>query len=145
MQFITKKKRPPVIALVSLIDVLVLLLIFFMVSTTFKQSQPEVQLKMPESKHAVEGEAIKNAPLILTIDKTERLYLGDQLVPLPDLVVFLKREQKERPDLVLELKSDEKVSFGTIIKVMDAAKDANIQNVKALTKPVEETQPLATP
>lgn len=137
MAFITKRRRAPVIVLVSLIDVLVLLLIFFMVTTSFKMPQPEVQLKLPEAKHSKDGSAVKNEPLILTIDKSEKLYLRESPVTLKTLPALLAKEKGLNPDAVLELKSDEKASFGLIIKIMDIARDAKIENVKALTRQPE--------
>ena len=50
MKFAVRKKRAPSIIIVSLVDVLVILLIFFVVSTTFKTEQPEVQINLPESQ-----------------------------------------------------------------------------------------------
>ena len=50
MQFAVRKKRAPQIIIVSLVDILTILLIFFVVSTTFKKDQPEVQINLPESK-----------------------------------------------------------------------------------------------
>ena len=45
MKFAVRKRRAPSIIIVSLVDILTILLIFFVVSTTFKKDQPEVQIK----------------------------------------------------------------------------------------------------
>jgi biopolymer transport protein ExbD len=50
MKFAVRKRRAPSIIIVSLVDILTILLIFFVVSTTFKKDQPEVQINLPESK-----------------------------------------------------------------------------------------------
>src|SRR3954465_3259512 len=52
MKFAVKKRRAPSIIIVSLVDILTILLIFFVVSTTFKRDQPEVQINLPDSKTA---------------------------------------------------------------------------------------------
>ena len=50
MKFAVRKRRAPSIIIVSLVDILTILLIFFVVSTTFKKDQPEVQINLPDSK-----------------------------------------------------------------------------------------------
>src|SRR5688500_19641114 len=50
MKIAVRKRRAPSIIIVSLVDILTILLIFFVVSTTFKRDQPEVQINLPDSK-----------------------------------------------------------------------------------------------
>ena len=57
MNFAVRKRRAPSIIIVSLVDILTILLIFFVVSTTFKKDQPEVQINLPESKTATSAPA----------------------------------------------------------------------------------------
>ena len=57
MKFAVRKRRAPSIIIVSLVDILTILLIFFVVSTTFKKDQPEVQINLPESKTATKASA----------------------------------------------------------------------------------------
>src|SRR4029078_1965544 len=52
MNFSVRNRRAPAILIVSLVAILIILLIFFGVSTTFKKDQPEVQINLPESKTA---------------------------------------------------------------------------------------------
>ncbi len=132
MKFITRERRRPTIIVVALIDVLCILLIFQMVTMTFRDTAA-VQLKLPESKTATEGEA-ENQGLILTITKDEKLMLNDNPIALDDLLTKLLAAKNKNPQVVLELRSDEKVSFGFIIKIMDVAKEANIPAVNAFVR-----------
>ena len=54
MKFAVRKRRAPSIIIVSLVDILTILLIFFVVSTTFKKDQPEVQINLPDRKPRLE-------------------------------------------------------------------------------------------
>ena len=56
MRFYVKRKRTPQIIIVSLIDIFAMLLIFFIVTTTFKTAQSELSIKLPESKTATQAE-----------------------------------------------------------------------------------------
>ena len=58
MKFYTRQRRMPTVIIVSLIDILAILLIFVIVTTTFRRDQPEVVIKLPEAKSAV---AVPNA------------------------------------------------------------------------------------
>ena len=52
MRFYTRKRRMPAVIIVSLIDILAILLIFVIVTTTFKRDQPAVVINLPDSKTA---------------------------------------------------------------------------------------------
>ena len=134
MKFLTHKRRnPPSIIIVSLIDVLIVVLIFLMVTTTFK-NQPAVKLTLPESSQSKAGARDENVPLVVTIDKTGPLFLDKQPVSMDRLTERLIAAVKQKPDLRLAINADKEAPFGLIIKVMDAAKVANIKLVSAFTK-----------
>ena len=79
MRFYVKRKRTPQIIIVSLIDIFAMLLIFFIVTTTFKTAQSELSIKLPESKTA---SAAKNPtePMVLAITSEEKIILDDHPV-----------------------------------------------------------------
>ena len=133
MKFAVRKRRAPSIIIVSLVDILTILLIFFVVSTTFKKDQPEVQINLPDSKTA----STKPAELehvIVSVDENDGLKLDGREIAvdqLQDAVTNLPAGRKSS----LVLKADEKASFGIIIKVMDALKLAGVKNLPAFTQP----------
>lgn len=137
MKFFNKRQRRPTIIIIALIDVLCILLIFQMVTMTFRDTAA-VQLTLPESKTAESGESGEEG-LILTIDREEKLYLNDAGIELDELLGKLIIARKKNPNAVLELRADEKVSFGFIIKVMDVAKEADIPAVSALVRHTPKT------
>jgi biopolymer transport protein ExbD len=133
MKFAVRKKRAPSIIIVSLVDVLVILLIFFVVSTTFKTEQPEVQINLPESKTAT------NAPselehAMVTIDQDDEIKLDGKVVEAGALEGAVRELPPTRKSSIA-LQADKKASFGTIIKVMDALKLAGVKNLPAFTQP----------
>jgi biopolymer transport protein ExbD len=133
MQFKSRKRRQaPTIIIVSLIDVLIVMLIFLMVTTTFRQ-QPALKLALPESKQPKQG--VAEARLIVTIAKQEPFfYLGPRPVTLDKLQTELALSAKKDPAISLSLSADAGAPFGQIVKVMDAAKAAGIKSVNAFTK-----------
>jgi biopolymer transport protein ExbD len=120
---------------VALIDVLIVLLIFLIVTTTFKQ-QPALKLALPESSQAVKSGAQEDAPLVVAVDPEGNLRLGPDARPISveSLKQRLLEEVKRNPQMKLALSADKKAPFGQIVKVMDAAKEADIRMVNAFTK-----------
>ena len=129
MKFAVRKKRAPSIIIVSLVDVLTILLIFFVVSTTFKRDQPEVQINLPDSKTATKTSADLEHS-ILTVDANDEIKLDGQ----PISIEQLEQAIRDLPDTrrsSMALQADRKASFGIIIKVMDALKLAGVKNLPA--------------
>src|SRR5450432_3376475 len=132
MKFAVRKRRAPSIIIVSLVDILTILLIFFVVSTTFKKDQPEVEINLPDSKTSTSKPAeIEHA--IVSVDAADALKLDGKAIAVDELqeaIVNLSAARKSS----LVLNADEKASFGIIIKVMDALKLAGVKNLPAFTQ-----------
>ena len=133
MKFAVRKRRAPSIIIVSLVDILVILLIFFVVSTTFKTIQPEVQINLPEAKTAVNKPSDQDHALV-TVDLDDEVKLDGKVVAIEELEQAIRDLDPARK-ASLALQADKKASFGAIIKVMDALKLAGVRNLPAFTQP----------
>src|SRR5437868_11712259 len=126
MKFAVRKRRAPSIIIVSLVDVLTILLIFFVVSTTFKRDQPEVQINLPDAKTAAAVPA-EMEHAIVTVDKNDEIKLDGQNIAIDQLrQAILDLPGTRRSSLALQ--ADRKASFGIIIRVMDELKLAGVKN-----------------
>ena len=131
MKIAVRKRRAPSIIIVSLVDILTILLIFFVVSTTFKKDQPEVQINLPDSKTATTATADLDHAIV-SVNAEDEIRLDGQVVLVEDLEESVRNlPQTKRASLALQ--ADRKASFGTIIKVMDALKLAGVKNLPAFT------------
>jgi len=136
MQFMPRKRRAaPSVIIVSLIDVLLVVLIFLMVTTTVKQ-QPAIKLALPESKQKKSG-STENT-LIVSIYKQPPIYLGKDPTTIDRLAAQLMEKMAQNHNLTLSISADKDAPFGQIVKVMDAAKAANIKTIDAHTKPAAQ-------
>jgi biopolymer transport protein ExbD len=135
--YVRKRRQAPAIIIVALIDILIVLLIFLMTTTVFKQ-QPALKLSLPESSEAVKSGASETAPLIVSVDIKGILRVGVDATPVT--YELLKQKLSEAvaktPDLRLAISADKDAPWGQVVKVMDAAKEANLKqgNVKAFIK-----------
>jgi biopolymer transport protein ExbD len=136
MHFVVHKRRSsPTVIIVALIDVLIVLVIFLLVTTTFKQ-QTSLKVALPESSQAKKSGANENPPLVVSIDDKGVLHVSPNAsaVTLEQLQARLRDELAKNPKLALAVNADKNAPWGQIVKVMDAAKAANIKAVSAFTK-----------
>jgi len=133
MDFVPQRKRQaPTVIIVSLIDVLIVVLIFLMVTTTFKQ-QPAIKLALPVSKQPKQGAS--ESALIVTVPKQGPLYLKTDPITLDTLTQRLIEAVQSNPQTTLSIRADTDTPMGQVIKVMDAAKAANIRVANVFTRP----------
>jgi biopolymer transport protein ExbD len=138
MRFYVKRKRTPQIIIVSLIDIFAMLLIFFIVTTTFKTAQSELSIKLPESKTA---SATNNPtePIVLAITSEEKILLDNHPVnSVDELSSAIQEVEKKSPERALAMKADQKVSFGFLVQVLDSLKTAGVKNLPTFTKAPEK-------
>jgi len=137
MQFTTRKRRQtPTVIIVSLIDVLIVVLIFLMVSTTFKK-QPALKLALAQSSQAKAGASTQGKHFIVTIPKSGPLYIDTDPVTMETLQKRLAEAVKVNPDLSLTINADTDAPWGLVVKVRDAIAKAGVQNVSASVKSVK--------
>lgn len=106
--------------IISMIDILIILLIFLVVSTTFKDIQPALNVSLPTSREMALGSASTDDRLSLTVTKDEKIHLAGTEIPAAELQAALAKMKASRPDAKLELRVDEKASFGLLIQLWDA-------------------------
>lgn len=124
------RRRLPPVNITSLIDVLFLLLIFFMVSSTFIES-PALQLDLPEAETA---EAAQRDSLTITLSAAHELFVDGQGMAWEDLPARLAAAVAADPDLTLILEADQTVDYGTVIRAIDLARKQGVKAVSALTR-----------
>jgi biopolymer transport protein ExbD len=135
MRFYTRKRRSPQLIIVSLIDILAILLIFFIVSTTFRKDQPRLQINLPESQSAEMVAADKHEPLILRVKSADEITLGADAIAIDGLAAALRSARHSSPDRAIAMQADREAPFGVVVKVLDALKQAGVKNIPAFTQP----------
>ena len=130
MQLSSKQKKRININITSLIDVLFLLLIFFIVSSTFLE-QPGLKLDLPktEGKEAVEVEGFT---LFITAD--EKMFLNEAPIEISALGEQLKASVDAINEKGLILKGDEGVRYGLVVEVMDLARNSGVSKLIVATE-----------
>ncbi len=126
MQLLNKKRRRVTINITSLIDVVLLLLIFFMVSTNFIE-QPGMKLDLPDSETASSSAAGNELEVIVQSDGN--LFLNGEAITIEELRIQFEKFAVESSAQSLFLKADKNVTHGTVVEVMDIARVTGIQKI----------------
>ena len=126
MNFIARRRKKPEVIIVSLIDIFAILLIFVIVTTTFKSEQPAVTIKLPDSKTAVVAERGDEA-LRLSISEKEEIFLGAKKTSLRELRGELDKLLALPNPPKLALAADRHAPIGALIAVLDILKQAGVK------------------
>jgi biopolymer transport protein TolR len=118
------------INMVPFVDVVLVLLIIFMITAPILQSGIEVDV--PKTKTIRE---ITEQRLVVTVDKAQRVYLGNDPVNIHELPAKVKAQLKRPGDAVF-LRCDETVPFGIFATVIDELRQSGISNISIVTEPI---------
>jgi biopolymer transport protein ExbD len=121
----SKKGHGLIINVTSLIDVMFLLLIFFMVSSTFK-NQPAINLVLPRSATASET---VDTPAILFLTAEGEVYLNDTLIDKETLAARLQDMHDESGEDRMVLRADESAAHGDVVELIDTIKQSGFTRV----------------
>ena len=135
MQFRTRKRRSaPSVIIISLIDVLMVVLIFLVVSTTFKDRLPAINLALPDSR-TQDLTAAGDGPLTIQIKALPPHWqIADKVVTTFEMERIFRARAAEKPDVTLIIQSDKAAPFGAVVTARDTARVAGITNVSAQVK-----------
>ena len=131
MKFYSRRRVSPVITIVSLVDILTMVLMFFVYTTTFKTNQPQVVIDLPKVVNGGETASDKSTT-ILSVSKEGTVFLDAKEISLADLGSAVKALQEKGQ--AFSMKADEKAPFGTIMTVLDTLKGAGVPNLPAFTR-----------
>ena len=109
-------------------DIVFLLLIFFMVSSTLINPNA-LRLLLPQSTNQTSDRPI----VVVSIDKNYTFYLNEKVIPFSMLERRLVEELKEQEDPCISLPADKSVPLEQIVKVMNIAKDHKYRLILATT------------
>lgn len=138
MAFTTPKGRTRTslseINVTPFVDVVLVLLIIFMVTAPVLESGIEVDL--PKTKTV---KAISTEKVVITIDKRQTLYVGNDPININLLGSTILSRSKGSVETAVFVRADQSVPFGTFAKVVDVLKQANFTNISVVTEPLSTT------
>jgi biopolymer transport protein TolR len=119
-----------------LVDVMLVLLIIFMVTAPMMMQGINVSLPKTTSKPL----PAEKEHLIITVDRSQQIYINDYKVALEALQTKLKKIYEGRSDEKVYLRADKGVPYGVIVRVMSEVKNAGVEKLGMVTEPLKETK-----
>lgn len=114
-----------------LIDVVFLLMIFFMVSTVFRKDELSLLLALPKASSG-EAATAQDKQLLKLELSSEELAIGGEKIEFASLPQKLQSiSDKEQP---VEMRVDKDVRYERVVQVLDALKAAQLQNINLITE-----------
>lgn len=117
------ERRKAEINITSLIDVVFILLIFFMIGSTFEK--PVMKVALPEAES---GAPVREKNIEIIVNKDGEVYIGMQRYDLTELETFLKKRTAEDPNAAAFLSCDKDLAFKQFVAVMDVLNKSGIRN-----------------
>ena len=126
MRFRNEEEENFSLDLTPLVDVVFLLLIFFMVSTVFVDFKRRIDISLPTSKVSIPDEIPKAIELEITVDK--QVFLNGDKVSLKSLESALKKIDVDKKKAAI-IRADKNLPYGDVIKVMGMLQSARILDI----------------
>ncbi|HMD31235.1 MAG TPA: biopolymer transporter ExbD [Candidatus Acidoferrales bacterium] len=121
------------INIVPFVDVVLVLLVIFLITAPILQSGIEVDL--PKTRTVKE---ITEERLVITIDRAQLVYLGNDPVNIHDLGAAVKAKAPDYAKRAVFVRCDASVPFASFAAVVDAMRVAGIQNISVVTEPISK-------
>lgn len=130
----TDKRPLSEINVIPLVDVMLVLLIIFMITAPMMQHGMNIEIPKVTSRPL----PAKDEPQVLNITKDRQLILNEKTLDVKDLkpaiqLLFANRSQKE-----IFLRADKDVPYGFVVSCMGIIREAGVDKVNIVTKPLEE-------
>lgn len=126
MHFYRQTRKRAEVPIVPMIDILFILLVFFIVSTTFKKPRNILRIELPTVRE-IPSDTVVDSRSIIAVDALGNITLDTLAVPEGLLQSYLAAYQKQNPGRKLELEADKQLPLERLLQVWDALTKAGIE------------------
>lgn len=125
----TEAMEEPNLNLTPMIDIVLLLIIFFMVGTRFSEAERQFTIELPT---VTDAQPLTSLPdeLTVAVDKAGDFYLNDEQISPELLEAELLKAQKNYADQAVIIKGDKEGMYQGVMDILAACHRSNIKNIK---------------
>ncbi len=116
----------PAIELTPIIDMVFLLLVFFLVATTFHQTEREMQIMLPEAQASGPISTVLRE-IVVNVDDAGNIIVSGQTLEPDALRAVVERAVAENPEQKVTVRGDRRAVYAAIAQVLDICKGAGIE------------------
>jgi tonB system transport protein exbD2 len=125
-----KANQLPQLMLSPMIDMIFLLLVFFIVGTMYMSELRSIPIQLPQAKNS---ETLKKSSFTVSIKKDGSLYLDDIPIELQQLLKNVKIENENNPEFFVMIRAEEDVNYKTVIKLIDELRGVGVSRLGLAT------------
>jgi len=129
VEFERKRYDHTHINIAPLVDMVFLLLLFFMLTSHWIE-EPSIRVRLPESSTA---EVKRDEGKVIYITQEGNIYFMERRIDLQDLHRAIQEQVKDRERDFLKIKSDKEVNVGLLVNVMDEVRRSGVRNFSIVT------------
>ena len=134
MKFKTEtRSHAPTLALTSMLDVIFLLLCFFVTVSVFSQWESEISIKLPSAKTSEQPERLPGE-IIVNLAKDGTVKVNGSIMPLAELRERLAKISKFYPGQPVIIRADRDVRYESLVSVIDTCREADVWNFSLATE-----------
>jgi biopolymer transport protein ExbD len=130
MKLETNKKRMVMFSAISLTDIVLLLLIFFMLTSSFVV-MPGIKVRLPR---AATGQETTDDRVFITLTQNNQVYLNQAQISHAQLGEELRSRISDNPDILVVIRADKDISLENTIRIVDIAKLAGAERFMIATE-----------
>ena len=127
------RSRAPVLALTSMLDVIFLLLCFFVTVSVFSQWESEISIKLPSAKTADQPERLPGE-IIVNLAKDGLVKVNGTVLSLGELQERLRKVAQFYPGQPVIIRADRETKYESLVQVIDTCRGANVWNFSLATE-----------
>jgi biopolymer transport protein ExbD len=133
MKFQTRQLEPAAMQLAPMIDIVFLLLIFFIVTWQFSRSETEMKISVPSSQEGADPKRVLGE-IIVNVRANGEVVVEGQVMSQAQLKQKLSAIAKQHQNQPVRLRGDSKAEYQTIVEVIDTCQKAGIWNISFATQ-----------
>lgn len=114
------------IEITPMIDMVFLLLIFFLVATTFHQTEREMQIALPQASHAAPLSTLLRE-LVVNVDEEGRIVVSGRTIEPEELREMIEDAVAANPEQKVTVRGDRRTAYANVVRVLDACKGGGVQ------------------
>lgn len=129
---VERKSKAPTLALTSMLDVIFLLLCFFVTSSVFSQWESEISIQLPSAKSSEEPDRLPGE-IIANIARDGTVRVNGAEISLTELGNKLSKIAKFYPGQAVIIRADKETSYESLVEVIDVCRGAGVWNFSLAT------------
>lgn len=132
----TRDRQGPAVPLAGMIDIMFLLLVFFMTAAVFREQEHQIDVSLPEATESISGD---RSQIVVTVQADGTIYMTGAAYNMQTFGPKMKVLASQFPNDMVVIRGDKDCPLGHVVRVMDMVYAANMRNVYlATTRPKSE-------